>query len=202
MKVLAMELSSAQGSIAWLENGTDLFVHEFANNRKHSGPFFETLQRSIGRFGKADRIVVGLGPGSYAGTRIAVATALGLKAATGADLIGLPSFCAMPTGESEYVVVGDARRQSFSFARVSKRRCVEGPDLYSRDKLVERLESLTLPIFSAEPLSAFNSVVLNYPSAHILAQMASHESISEVEMPLEPMYLREPHITQPKAVVG
>ena len=101
MKVLGLELSSARGSIAWLENETELFVQEFANDRKHSGLFFESLQGSIARFGKADRIVVGLGPGSYAGTRIAIATAIGLQTATGAELIGLPSICAMPTDAAE-----------------------------------------------------------------------------------------------------
>ena len=135
MKILALELSSGQGSIAWVEDDRDLFVSEFANDRKHSGLFFENLQRSIAQFGKADRIVVGLGPGSYAGTRIAIATAMGLQAATCAELIGLPSLCAMPTEETEYAVIGDARRQSFFFARVLGRCCVEGPVLCTQEEL-------------------------------------------------------------------
>src|SRR5436190_23332430 len=44
MKILALELSSGQGSIAWLEDGRDNFVRTFANDRKHSGLFFENLQ--------------------------------------------------------------------------------------------------------------------------------------------------------------
>ena len=161
MKILALELSSAQGSIAWMEEGQDLFVSEFANDRKHSGLFFENLQRSIAQFGKADRIVVGLGPGSYAGTRIAIATAMGLQAATGAELIGLPSLCAMPTDETEFVVIGDARRESFFFARVLGRRCVEGPVLCTHEELAQRLEPLAVSIFSTEPLPAFSGVVVD-----------------------------------------
>jgi tRNA threonylcarbamoyladenosine biosynthesis protein TsaB len=198
MRILALELSSARGSIAWLENGAELFVQEFANDRKHSGLFFEGLQRSIARFGKADRIVVGLGPGSYAGTRIAIATALGLQAATGAELIGLSSICAMPTDENQYAVVGDARRQSCYFARISERRCIEGPVLCAREELEKRIHSLVMPVFSTETLPTMDGVVINYPSARILAQIAMREAISETSTPLEPMYLREPHITEPR----
>jgi len=199
MKILALELSSGQGSIAWREDGQDLFVSEFANDRKHSGLFFENLQQSIARFGKADRIVVGLGPGSYAGTRIAIATAIGLQAGTGTELIGLPSLCAIPTDEAEFAVVGDARRQSFFFARVSGRRCVEGPALSTQEELSLRLEQLVVPVFSAEPLPAFSGVIVNHPSARILAQIAATEPAQASSAPLEPMYLREPHITRPKA---
>jgi len=198
MRILALELSSARGSIAWLENGAELFVQEFANDRKHSGLFFESLQRSIARFGKADRIVVGLGPGSYAGTRIAIATALGLQAATGAELIGLSSICAMPTDENQYAVVGDARRQSYYFARISERHCIEGPVLCAREELEKRIHSLVMPVFSTETLPTMDGVVINYPSARILAQIAMREAISETSTPLEPMYLREPHITEPR----
>ena len=198
MKVLGLELSSTRGSIAWLENGTELFVQEFANDRKHSGLFFESLQGSIARFGKADRIVVGLGPGSYAGTRIAIATAIGLQTATGAELIGSPSICAMPTDEKEYAVAGDARRQSYYFARVSERRCVEGPVLCTREELEKRIQSLAMPIFSTETLPTIGDVAINFPAARILAQIATRDAISATSTLLEPMYLREPHITEPK----
>lgn len=200
MKILALELSSAQGSIAWMEDGKVLFAREFANDRKHSGLFFENLQHSVAQCGRADRIVVGLGPGSYAGTRIAIATATGLRAATGAELIGLPSLCAMPTEDKEYAVAGDARRQSFFFARISKRRAVEGPELYAQEELVARLAQLTVPIFSAEALALDLGIIVKYPSALILAQIAMTESADMSAMPLEPRYLREPHITWPKAV--
>ena len=77
MKILALELSSGQGSVAWLENDREPFVRIFANDRKHSGLFFENLQLCSRKFGAPDTIVVGLGPGSYAGVRIAIATAVG-----------------------------------------------------------------------------------------------------------------------------
>lgn len=200
MKILALELSSAQGSIAWMDDGKVLFDREFANDRKHSGLFFENLECSVAQFGKADRIVVGLGPGSYAGTRIAIATAIGLRALTGGELIGLPSLCAMPTEGAEYAVIGDARRQSFFFACVSSRRCVEGPALFSHEELFQRLEQIAVPAYSSEPLGTFHNVIVNYPSARILARIAETEPAHTSSAPLEPIYLREPHITRPKSI--
>ena len=196
MTTLGLEMSSGKGSIALIGEGENLFVREFANDRKHSGLFFENLQLCLGEFGNPARIAVGLGPGSYAGTRIAIAAALGLQAATGAELVGLPSLCAMPTNSKDYAVIGDARRHSFFFALVNEGRCVDGPLLYMEHELAARLDQLTCPLFAAEPLAQFPGVSLRYPSALILAQLATTRPISAI--PLEPLYLREPHITQPR----
>jgi tRNA threonylcarbamoyl adenosine modification protein YeaZ len=200
MKILALELSSGQGSIAWRDEKQVLGTMSFPNDRKHSGLFFENLARSLKEFGKPERIVVGLGPGSYAGTRIAIATATGLQVAAKAELIGLSSLCAIEADAMEYAVVGDARRQSFYFAHIVQRRCVEGPLLFSEAELRERVPQLGVPIFSTERLSAFPAISLNYPSAEILAQIAATDTSHAVPAPLEPMYLREPNITRPRAI--
>ncbi|MFN2509339.1 MAG: tRNA (adenosine(37)-N6)-threonylcarbamoyltransferase complex dimerization subunit type 1 TsaB [Chthoniobacterales bacterium] len=201
MKVLALELSSPRGSIAWREGETDSFSTVFPNDRKHSGAFFEQLQSCLARFGKADRIVVGLGPGSYAGTRIAIATALGLQAAAQAELIGLPSLCAMQTEAGEYVVIGDARRQFFFFARVLRRRCVDGPSLFTREALLDRLATIKFPIYATEPLTDIPAAVVTYPSAFVLAQIGARHPDGTNHEPLQPIYLREPHITAPRLKV-
>jgi tRNA threonylcarbamoyl adenosine modification protein YeaZ len=198
VKILALELSSGQGSIAFLDAAEERFVSAFANDRKHSGLFFENLERCLMTCGDAERIVVGLGPGSYAGTRIAIATATGLHAATGAELIGLASLCALPTDAEEYVVIGDARRQSFWFAEVRARSCVTSPILATETEMTKRLAATSLPAFTFEPLLAFPTVPVLYPSARVLAELAQ-TSASVMTAPLEPLYLREPHITQPKA---
>jgi tRNA threonylcarbamoyl adenosine modification protein YeaZ len=142
MKILAMDLSSGRGSIAWSGGAGEVFDVAFANDRKHSGQFFENLQETLQRFGTPELIVVGLGPGSYAGTRIAIAAASGLAAATGAHVCGLSSARAFGTDVTEYSVVGDARRQSFFFAHVVARECMEGPLLYTRDELLTRIRGV------------------------------------------------------------
>src|SRR5438270_7404921 len=65
MKILALELSTARGSIAWLDE-VDLVMREWTNDRKNSGPFFVNLQNIREKFGPPEEIIVGLGPGSYA----------------------------------------------------------------------------------------------------------------------------------------
>ena len=55
------------------------------------------------------RIVVGTGPGSFAGIRSALAFAQGYALATRCEVLGLPSACAL-AGDGKLAVVGDARQ--------------------------------------------------------------------------------------------
>ena len=243
MKILALELSSARGSIALLDSGertrprvrqsapspTDvLFDREWPNDRKNSGPFFEHLSEVQKQFGKPDTIIVGLGPGSYAGTRIAISAAIGLSfGGTGGacpepgervpsdetmelmgrhggrpsiKLIGYPSICAIECDAPEYAVIGDARRNSFFHARVCDRNLAEGPDLMSQAELREKLAKFEkkMSIFTTEKLPQFERGELRYPAARMLAQLAQNPKRNFTQPPLEPMYLREPYITIPK----
>src|SRR5262252_883850 len=131
MKILALELSTARGSLAWLDNNNVEFVREWPNDRKNSAAFFGNLGGVTKKLGSPDTIIVGLGPGSYAGTRIAISAAIGLSfGGTGSvrsegrgrhggrpsiRLIGYPSICAIECDAPEYRVVGDARRNSFFY---------------------------------------------------------------------------------------
>jgi tRNA threonylcarbamoyl adenosine modification protein YeaZ len=200
VKILALELSSGQGSIAWLEDDHEPFVRIFGNDRKHSGLFFENLQLCSREFGAPDVIVVGLGPGSYSGVRIAIATAVGLRAASATNLIGIASICAMDPAAREYCVIGDARRASFFFGRVVDGRLMEGPSLHSSVDLERKIMESSVPLYASEPLPQFPKATLAYPSARRLVAVA-RDQVDEIAdtQSLEPIYLREPHITVPKA---
>jgi tRNA threonylcarbamoyladenosine biosynthesis protein TsaB len=139
MKILALELSTARGTLAWRDDAADL-VREWPNDRKNSGPFFENLKLVSEKFGSPDKIIVGLGPGSYSGVRIAISAAVGLQAASKGQLIGLPSICAMDCEAKEYCVIGDARRQSFFFAHVLANELIEGPALHEEIYKIAALE--------------------------------------------------------------
>jgi tRNA threonylcarbamoyladenosine biosynthesis protein TsaB len=195
MKILALEMSTAKGSIALYDEEKALFDAQFAADRKHSGAFFENLQLCLKRFGRPEQIVVGLGPGSYAGVRIAIATAHGLRTASGSRLAGIASICALEIVDDDYAVVGDARRNSFFFARIATRRLVEGPILESAQELETRIKELALPVYASESLPHFPSVELAYPRANRLAALPGEFDDAQI---LEPIYLREPHITTPK----
>jgi tRNA threonylcarbamoyl adenosine modification protein YeaZ len=199
VKILALELSSARGSLAWQDGEVD-FAREWANDRKNSGEFFRALSDVQKRFGAPDRIVVGLGPGSYAGTRIAISAAIGLRFAPKAELVGLPSLCAFDRINPEYAVVGDARRQTFFLAEVRHNILLAPPQLQNEAELQTALDGLSMrmPVFAAEDLPQFKGISVRHPSAQILARLAQHAKTAFVLPPLEPMYLREPHITAPK----
>ena len=194
MKILALELSTARGSLAW----NDALVREWPNDRKDSGPFFENLGDVRKQFGLPEKIIVGLGPGSYAGVRIAISAAIGLQVASNAQLVGYPSICGIEG--DEYCVIGDARRQSFFFARIRANELVEGPDLHSEIELRHKIDKLetNMSIFASEKLPQFERAIIRYPSALVLARLARDSNRNFSMPPLEPIYLREPHITVPK----
>jgi tRNA threonylcarbamoyl adenosine modification protein YeaZ len=199
MKILALELSTARGSLAWLD-GNLQDVREWPNDRKDSADFFRNLEAVTGKFASPEIIIVGLGPGSYAGTRIAVSAAIGLQLSSNARLIGFPSICAIDCETNEYCVIGDARRKSFFFARVRDRALTEGPALCSEAEMKKKLHKTesTIPIFCSESLPQFQRAVIRYPSAVVLCRVAQEAGSGLFLPPLEPIYLREPHITMPK----
>jgi tRNA A37 threonylcarbamoyladenosine modification protein TsaB len=100
----------------------------------------------------------------------------------------------------EYCVIGDARRNSFFYARVCDRNLTEGPILMSEAELRQNLAKIDkqMPIFSTEKLPQFQTAQLRYPAAKMLAQLVTDATRNFIQPPLEPMYLREPHITIPK----
>ena len=199
MKILALEVSTARGSLAWLDEDGAGLSRDWPNDRKNSGAFFENLADVTKKLGPPDAIIVGLGPGSYAGTRIAISAAIGMVS-SGARLIGFSSICAMESNAQEYSVIGDARRKSFFCARIRANNLVQGPTLFSESELRSKLDAIEVatPVFTSDSLPQFERAVVRFPSALVLARLAREPQRSFSLPPLEPIYLREPHITMPK----
>ena len=172
MKILALEVSTARGSLAWLDEDGAGLSRDWPNDRKNSGAFFENLADVTKKLGPPDTIIVGLGPGSYALDSIA----------------------------REYSVIGDARRKSFFFARIRANNLVQGPTLFSESELRSKLDAIEIatPVFTSDSLPQFERAVVRFPSALVLARLAREPQRSFSLPPLEPIYLREPHITMPK----
>jgi tRNA threonylcarbamoyl adenosine modification protein YeaZ len=201
---LAIETSTHQGSLALLHRGEMIFSESCGAGRSHSSLLFAVLERALKALpegSRIDLIAVGLGPGSYAGVRIAIAAATGFAIATGAKLVGLPSIVAL--SEGDYVALGDARRQSYYYARVSAGECVEGPTLFTAGQLSEKLSGNPLPILASEEIAGLEpapAIQLAYPSAERLARLAARGSSIGARGNLEPIYLRDPHITVSKKI--
>jgi len=198
MKLLGFDLSTRRGTIALVGGGKILCARDWQNDRRNSAPFFAALDEIIREHGAPKVIVVGLGPGSYTGTRIAISAAIGLQATTGAALTGLSSLSGI-SEESEYIVIGDAKRASFFFATISGGLFATEPDLLSQNEMNERISSITaIPIYTSDELPQFTSVQLRFPSARLLCLRGQRFPQNLARSPLSPIYLREPHITTPR----
>jgi tRNA threonylcarbamoyladenosine biosynthesis protein TsaB len=207
MKVLGLEASTDLASVALWEGEGVVFEETFPSKRSLSADLFPLIWRLLEPVGRVDCIVVGLGPGSYAGVRIAIAAAMGLQAVWGCELVGIPSVAALAGGGDGYHVIGDARRGTWYYTRVEEGVCVEGPLLAdSSDVLRAHLGNpgpveKTTRICSTEVLSVEWGAEVCVPSATLLAGRAAAGIGIVQRTNLEPLYLREAHITKPGCAV-
>jgi tRNA threonylcarbamoyladenosine biosynthesis protein TsaB len=194
MITLALETSTPRGGVALYRDAELVFAESFMADRSHSSELFGVIERALAGKIVTGRITVGLGPGSYAGVRIAISAAIGLAVATGADLVGVPSVVTLDGGE--YIALGDARRGAFAFVRVREGEIVEGPLLLAREEIEARLAGIALPVYASEELG-LDGVVARYPDVARLGRLAVEGRGIVARGAIEPIYLREPHITTP-----
>ena len=199
MTLLAIDTSSTRGSVALLRGGALLLDESFSADRTHSATLFTVLER-VRQLAEPDTIAVGLGPGSFAGIRIAISAAIGFQIALGCKLVGLPSMAALDTAETHFCAVGDARRETFYFTRVEDGRCVDGPRLVTAEELrALDVQFASVPFFTPVELPELPRAVVALPLARRLAELAAAGTSIVAEDALEPLYLREVHITWPKS---
>jgi tRNA threonylcarbamoyladenosine biosynthesis protein TsaB len=196
--ILAIDTSTPHGSVALLADGVVRLDEQFTAERGHSALLFPILERARSLAPRLDLVAVGLGPGSYAGVRISIAAALGFAMGTGSPLAGIPSVAALRTEARRYVAIGDARRATFYFTEVEDGACVAGPRLLTESELHSALTAHPLPIFGSAPLPGFPQVTVTQPCAVRLARLAAADRGVVARGDLEPIYLRDPHITQPR----
>jgi tRNA threonylcarbamoyl adenosine modification protein YeaZ len=198
MTILALDTSTPHGSVALLVDGTVRLEEQFTADRGHSALLFPILECARAIAPTIDLVAVGLGPGSYAGVRIAIAAALGWEIGVGARLVGIPSVAALRTAARRYVAIGDARRATFYFTEVEDGVCVDGPRLLTEEGLRATLAAQMLPVLAPATVPGFSETALAQPCALRLARLAEQARGIVAEGDLEPIYLRDPHITQPK----
>lgn len=108
----------------------------------------ELLDQAGWRWDEVDRVAVGVGPGSFTGLRIGVATARALAQARGLELVGVSTLEALSLNvEADRVcAVLDARRGEVFAAAWTQRRQVLEAAAFAPETLAERLGSATLAI--------------------------------------------------------
>lgn len=91
MRVLAIETASEACSVALFE-GEGLIAHDHRTIGRGHAEALVPMIAALPDKGRAGRIVVSLGPGSFTGVRIGLATARALGFAWGAEVLGYPTL--------------------------------------------------------------------------------------------------------------
>jgi tRNA threonylcarbamoyl adenosine modification protein YeaZ len=216
--LLALELSTPQGSVAVVcEDEAVKFEETFQSERSHNSKVFAPLDRalSVGKgLGRFLGLVVGTGPGSYTGVRIAIAAAHGVALSREVPVVGVPSLeaCLDYGRESgvDYGVIGDARRGRFYLAEVRGGRLRAQPSLVAPSELPGAIQALQLsqwmtcdctPLqLPSDAMALLGAVPTVQPQAVLLAKVALRRWGSHIpDVPLlEPYYLEGAFITEAK----
>ncbi len=199
MKVLSLETSTHQGSLAVWQDGTFLYSEKFQQPRGRGNTLLRVLEQVVKKFGSMDRIAVGTGPGSYNGIRAAIAAAEGLRIAWKVSVLGIPSVLAVPSAGKQYAVVGDARGGTLFFGSIEGENLKELV-LLPCEEFKHRLEAWQGPAYTAAAIPEFPHLILQAPTAEKLAILAAtRPNLAETPTPL---YLKPPYITQPSIRSG
>ncbi|MDA1265596.1 MAG: tRNA (adenosine(37)-N6)-threonylcarbamoyltransferase complex dimerization subunit type 1 TsaB [Planctomycetota bacterium] len=122
--IAALETSVRPPSVA-IRDESGVFERRLEEDARHASDLLPTLAGVMEERGHAARdlslICVGIGPGSYTGLRVGIATALGLSRGTGAPIVAVPSvaawaYAALEPGQEATLLI-DARANELYFAR-------------------------------------------------------------------------------------
>ena len=178
-----------------------LFREDAPHARSDSSPLFIALEKAVTACGTPDALCVGLGPGSYTGLRAGISAARGFATAGGIPLHGIPSPLALPGPDSGFWAVGDARGGHYWIACVRDGAFLELPRLLSPQEAVAHAATRPdLPVLADARLAGFEILTVATPCAARLAMLAEkNDPLYLVSLTPEPLYLKPPHITSPKA---
>jgi tRNA threonylcarbamoyladenosine biosynthesis protein TsaB len=115
--LLALETSAERGSVALFEGDRLLGEVALDAHERHAASLLVCLDRLLGDVARSlddvDRIALAIGPGSFTGLRIGLATALGLAFGTSRTIVPVPTLAALATQAGREGLVAamlDARR--------------------------------------------------------------------------------------------
>lgn len=196
---IAIECSTRAASVA-ARGGGRLLEAGLSSTRAHASDLVPALERLLGELGGEPagitHVFVGLGPGSYTGLRVGIASALGIARARGARLFGVSSFEVLAwerlaPGERAGILL-DGRGGGFYHARYRR----------LEDELEVLLPPAILPTGEAHARAAEDGRTFtaeDVPSARALLELAAARVARLGPMrpqDVQPLYLRPFQATQ------
>ncbi len=118
MKILAVDTATHTGSVALTDNEVVLAEYSLFSKETHSRRLLQAVEYLLAQTGLAlndiDGLAVTIGPGSFTGIRIGLATFKGLALATGKPVVGISTLDALaanfPVADRPVFAVIDARK--------------------------------------------------------------------------------------------
>ncbi len=201
--ILALECSQPAASLCLADaEGKVLCSATWQAERNHDAYLFPALQQAMDALGNCplSHILVGAGPGSYGGVRVALAAAVGISTVTGARVVAVPSWdhLAAERGE-DACIISDARRGGWTLRRPggqievvnTEELPVAGVRLFS----IEPAEALAARGISVEA-GGLSPVAEGLVASWLSLSPAAQEALAD--RAAEPIYVRPPHITAAK----
>jgi|HubBroStandDraft_5_1064220.scaffolds.fasta_scaffold81718_2 tRNA threonylcarbamoyladenosine biosynthesis protein TsaB len=221
-RLAAIDTSTALGSVALFEGDAIVLEEARRVSNAHGESLLPMIDAAFERAGwrPADvaRWGVGVGPGSFTGVRIAVATVKGIVFATGAQVVGVTSLDALALGlEGDHVAAVVDAGKGESFLQVRRGGALVLGPLHVRltniaSRLAEAIRGGHVVVageLSVEPdWSALGDRVRRVTSCpHDLPRASAVGRIALARAPedavaLEPSYVRPPEITMPGSAGG
>jgi tRNA threonylcarbamoyl adenosine modification protein YeaZ len=207
MRILALEFSSPQRSVAVLRGQADTglvcqseAIEAGARSTNALGLVEEALRQAQLEREQVECLAVGLGPGSYNGIRLAIALAQGWQLARRVKLLGISSAeCLAAQAQAEGIfgrvhVVIDAQRNEFYLATYDLSREarleIEPLRLVARTEVDARQQTGSV-LIGPEVTNWFPGSRVLFPHAATLGRLAQGRNAYVPGEKLEPIYLRE-----------
>jgi tRNA threonylcarbamoyl adenosine modification protein YeaZ/ribosomal-protein-alanine acetyltransferase len=174
--VLAIDTSTAQTSVALIQDGEVLFNKSHNDPLAHGEVLPKLVAQALAVNKQIDLIAVGMGPGPFTGLRVGIAFAQSYALAAQIDWVGVCSLDAMATeiNQSEFIVSTDARRKERFWARYKDGVRITQPAVSKASEL----EKFGLSIFTEGDY---------FPDPVALAKIALTSKSVE-----QPIYIRKP----------
>lgn len=210
MNILAIETSAPSASLC-LGRGSDiLFSTSWEAERNHDAHLFPALQRALHCLHdeQVDIVLVGSGPGSYGGVRVALAAAEGIALVHHARVAAICSWLGLGLPAGSCTVISDARRNGWTVASFCG-GAQQGPyEVLSTSELLARLQRAEGPCLSVEKAAHLREqgIRVDTSGLHATAEglletwmrLGQEDREALLAAPAAPIYVRPPHITQAK----